>query len=121
MRIADPLAVPGLKGFLYLIYILTCLLGIDLCSFIRMLVNVLGSVAVNPYYLLDQLWILFDQLSADYQAAASMIAGEGCGRKTPSIFPADRAVIAGPGSMAFMSTLERSTLFSISHFFITIS
>ncbi len=52
MRIAYPLAVPGMQGFLYLIYILTCFLGIDLCSLIGMLVNVLGSVAVNPYYLL---------------------------------------------------------------------
>ena len=48
MGIADPLAVPGLQGFLHLIDVLTDLFGIDLCSFIGMFANILGSVAVNP-------------------------------------------------------------------------
>ncbi len=55
MRIADPLAVPGPQGLLYLIYVLTYFLGKDLCGFIEMLVNVLGSIVVNPYYLLDHI------------------------------------------------------------------
>ena len=46
---------PRSAGIAYLIYVLTYFLGKDLCGFIEMLVNVLGSIVVNPYYRLDHI------------------------------------------------------------------
>jgi len=87
MRIAYPLAVPGMQGFFYLIYILTHFLSIDLCSLIGCSLMYLVAFAVNPYYLFDQIWILSDHLSAGQQAAASMISNTSPEATTDSPLP----------------------------------
>ncbi len=51
-----------------------------------------------------------------------MTAGDGWGRKTPSTWPAEMAVVAAPGSMATMVTsFAGSTPFSSSQVLRTVS
>ena len=134
MGVADPPAIPLADGSLYHVKVLVRLIDIDNGSRLRINVDVVRRLDVGLYYLAARPGVPYE-LSADQQAAAGMvrphlpegtttipfpsistIAGDVCGRKTPSTLPADMAVTASPGPMGSIFTLEMSTSLSFSHF-----
>ena len=73
VRIAYPLAVPGLYGVSYHLQILAGVIGIDACRLGRMSLDILRSLDMDLDYLLYQIRLIADQIAADHQAAAGVV------------------------------------------------